>query len=124
MINVRRSVQIVLEAIHLLLYAWNSCPIPRMDISRSLIAIGYKFTFPIDYSTNKHWELTFSPSSMESYLKDLAIRLSALYEVAQLLVQEHQAHHCKFINSRHPDPTIYSVGNIVFAQCAGQSDAS
>jgi hypothetical protein len=56
MTNECNSVQIALEAILLLRYAWNSCPIPRMDISRSLVAIGHEFDFPIDYSTNKHWE--------------------------------------------------------------------
>jgi hypothetical protein len=85
----RSSVRIALVAILLLLYAWNSCPIPGTDISRSLVSIGHEFSFPINYSTNKHWELASSPSSVESYSKDLAIYLSALREVAQLLVQEH-----------------------------------
>jgi hypothetical protein len=57
------------------------------DISRSLIAVCHEFAFPIGYSTNKHWELTSSPTSIESYSKDLATHLSALCEVAQLLVQ-------------------------------------
>ncbi len=61
---------------------------------------------------------------MESYSKDLAVRLSALREVAQLLVQEHQAYHCKYINSHRPDPHIYSVGDIVFARRAVWLDAS
>jgi hypothetical protein len=85
----RDCVQIALEAILLLLYAWNSFPIPGTDISRSLIAVGREFAFLIDYSTNKHWELTSSPSSVESYSKDLAIHLAALREVAQLIVHEH-----------------------------------
>jgi hypothetical protein len=45
---------VALEAILLLLYAWNSCPIPGTDISWSLVAVGREFAFPIDYSTNKH----------------------------------------------------------------------
>jgi hypothetical protein len=49
-------------------------------------AVGHEFAFPIDYSTNKHWELTSSPTSVESYSRDLATRLSALREVAHLLV--------------------------------------
>jgi hypothetical protein len=89
MTNKQDSVRIALEAILLLLYAWNSCPIPGTDISRSLNAVSREFAFPINYLTNKHWELTSSPSSMESYSRDLAIRLSALREVAQLLIQEH-----------------------------------
>jgi hypothetical protein len=124
MTNERNSVRIALEAILLLLYAWNSCPIPKTDISRSLVAIGCEFAFPIDYLTNKHWEFTSSPSSVESYSKDLAVRLSALREDAQLLVQEHQAYHRKYINSRHPDPRIYSVGSILFARCAVWLDTS
>ncbi len=75
-------------------------------------------------STNKHWELTSSLSSIDSYLKDLAVHLSALCEVAQLLVQEHWAYHHKYINSHCPDPHIYSVGDIVFAGCAVWLDAS
>ncbi len=86
--NERDSVRVALEAILLLLYAWNSCPIPGTDISRSLVAVGCEFAFPINYSTNKHWELTSSPSSVESYSQDLATHLSALCEVAHLLVQE------------------------------------
>jgi hypothetical protein len=115
MTNEHDSVWIALKAIFLLLYAWNSCPIPGTNIFRSLVAVGREFAFPIDYSTNKHWELTSSPSSVESYSKDLAICLKALCEVAQLLVHEHWAYHCKLINSRRPDPCIYSIGNIVFA---------
>jgi hypothetical protein len=80
MTNERNSVRVALEAIFLLLYAWNSCPIPGTDISRSLVAAGPEFTFPIDYSTNKHWELTSSSTSVESYSRDLATCLSALHE--------------------------------------------
>ncbi len=115
MTNERDSIRIALEAILLLLYAWNSCPIPGTDISQSLVAVGREFAFPINYSTNKHWELTSSPISVESYSKDLSTRLSALCKVTQLLVQEHRAYHCELINSHLLDPCTYSVGNTVFA---------
>ena len=52
MTNERDSVRVALKAILLLLYAWNSCPIPDTDVSCSLIAVGRKFAFPINYSTN------------------------------------------------------------------------
>ncbi len=131
MTNECNSVRIALEAILLLLYPWNSCPVPDTDISRSLVAVGCKFAvavgckfaFPNNYSTNKHWESTSSTTSVESYSQDLATRLSALCEVAKLLVQEHRANHCELINSPCPDPHTYSVGNIVFARRATQSDA-
>ncbi len=78
MTNERDSVRIALEAILLLIYAWNSCPVPGTDILRCLVAVGREFAFPIDYSTGAHWTLTHaSPSSVDSYAKELASRLSA-----------------------------------------------
>ncbi len=59
MTNKRNSVRIAHEAILLVLYVWNSCPILGAIISHSLAAVGCKFAFPINYLTNKHWELTF-----------------------------------------------------------------
>jgi len=50
MCNERDSVRVALEAILLLLYAWNSCPVPGTDISRSLVAVSREFTFPIDFA--------------------------------------------------------------------------
>ena len=70
MCNERDSVRVALEAILLLLYAWNSCPVPGTDISRSLVAVGREFTFPIDFSSGKHWELTSSPSTVVSYSRE------------------------------------------------------
>jgi hypothetical protein len=45
MTNPHNSVCIALEAILLLLYAWNSCPVPGMDISHSLIAVSQNSPF-------------------------------------------------------------------------------
>jgi hypothetical protein len=87
-----------------------------MDISRKLVAVGRKF--PIDFSSGKHWEITSSASTVVSYLKDLAAQLSACHLVAELLIEEQCAHHCKYINACQPDPCIYFVGVIAFAQRA------
>ncbi len=115
MCNERDSVWVALEAILLLLYVWNSCPVPGMDISRSLIAVGHEFAFPIDFSSGKHCELTSSASTVVFYSKDLAAWLLACRLVAELLVEEQCAYHCEYINARRPNPRIYSVGDIVFA---------
>ncbi len=40
------------------------------------------------------------------------------------MVKEQRAYHHKFVNSRQPDPKIYSVGNIVFARWAVCLDAA
>jgi hypothetical protein len=104
MCNERDSVPVALEAILLLLYAWNSCSVPGMDISHCLVAIGHKFTFPIDFSSRKHWELTSSASTVVTYSKEIAMSLSACHEVAKLLVQEQRLYHREYTNTHHPDP--------------------
>ncbi len=124
MCNERNSVRVALEAILLLLYAWNSCPVPGADISRSLVAVGHEFAFPIDFSTNKQWELTLLPSSVVTYLKELATCLSACHQVAELLVREQRSYHWELINARRPDPQIYSLGDIDFARGAVKSVAT
>ena len=63
MVNEHDSVHIALKAILLLLYAWNSCLVPGTDTSHSMVAVSCEFTFPIDYSAEKHWDLTSSPTT-------------------------------------------------------------
>jgi hypothetical protein len=49
MTNEWDTVPVALEALLLPLYAWNLCLVPGTDISRSLVAVGCEFAFPIDY---------------------------------------------------------------------------
>jgi hypothetical protein len=124
MCNKQDTVRVALESLLLLLYAWNSCPVPGTNISCSLVAVGREFAFPIDYSTRKHWQLTSSPATVESYSKQLATCLSACHEIAELLVCEHHNWHQALVNSRRKDPHVYSPGDIVFARPATHSDTS
>jgi hypothetical protein len=114
MCNEQDLVRIANEAILLLFYAWNLCPVPGIDISHSLVAVGHKFAFPINYSSRKHWELTSSPSTVVTYSKELVTCLSACREVAGLLVQEQRAYPRKLINACQPNPHVYFVSDIVF----------
>jgi hypothetical protein len=88
MTNERNLVRVAMEAILLLLYAWNSAPIPGTDLSRCFVALVRKFQFPINFSANKHFESTSTPSTITSYSQDLALRLSALCDITNLLVKE------------------------------------
>jgi hypothetical protein len=72
MTNERDSVRIASEALLLIIYAWNSAPIPGTDLPRSLVAVGRVFSFPIDFSDAKHLELVSSPDKVISYAKDQA----------------------------------------------------
>jgi hypothetical protein len=114
MTNERDTVRVALEALLLLLYAWNLCPVPGTDISRSLVAVGREFAFPLDYSSSKHWELTSSPATVDTYSKQLAKRLTACHEIGLLLVRKQCEWHCALINSHRQDPCVYLPGDIVF----------
>jgi hypothetical protein len=57
MANKQYSNRIALEAILLLIYTWNSYPVLGTDILRCMVALGCKFSSPIDFSTGKHAEL-------------------------------------------------------------------
>jgi hypothetical protein len=70
--NERASVRCSDESIDLLAYAWNSAPIAGTDLSRSKVAMGREFHFPIDFSVDKHLELISTPNSVKSYAKDQA----------------------------------------------------
>jgi hypothetical protein len=118
------SVRVALEAILLLLYTWNSCPVPGMDISCSLVAVGREFAFLINFSSGKHWELISLPITVVLYSKGLATRLSTCCQVAELLGQEQRSYHWELINAHCPNPCIYSLGNIGFAWHVVKSNSS
>jgi hypothetical protein len=123
MTNERDSNRIALEAILLLIYAWNSCPVPGTDISRSMVAVGREFTFPIDFLLGKHAGLYSPRGTVESYAKQLSERLSSCRMIADLLVRKQRCWHRELVNSRRPDPCVYEVGDIVFARRATRSDS-
>ncbi len=124
MINERGSIWVAMEAILLLLYTWNSIPTPGTDFSHCFFTLGWEFQFPINFSSNKHWELTSASVTIQSFSRELAQHLQALHKVASILVEEQQAMHYEFINAHWPDPKIYLVGDIVFACQALRSNAS
>jgi hypothetical protein len=123
MSNKRDSIQITLKTILLLICTWNSCPVLGTNISHSLVVVGRKFSFPIDFSADTHAELISAPGAIPSYSHDLVEGLNTCHAIAKLLVQVQHCWHHKLINSLHPDPWVYSVGNIVFAQRATWSDS-
>jgi hypothetical protein len=124
MSNKSGFIWIAIEAILLLLYAWNSAFILGTDLSHCYVAPCQEFLFPINFSANKHWKLTLTPVTNKSYARELAAHLQSSREIAKILVKEQWAWHREFINAYCPDPKIYSVGNIVFASQAVRSNFS
>jgi hypothetical protein len=123
MTNERNSVRISTEAILLLIYAWNAACVPGIDIPRSLVVTGRVFSFPIDFSTSKHLDLTSTPEAVQSYAKDQATLLAASRDIARVLLDEHRAWHRELVNASRPNPRIYHIGDAVFARRATCSDA-
>jgi hypothetical protein len=52
MTNKQDLVWVAMEAILLLLYAWNSTPIPGTNLSRCFVTLGWEFQFLIDFVAN------------------------------------------------------------------------
>ena len=123
MTNERNSVRIAAEAILLLIYAWNSAPIPGTDLPRSVVVTGRVFQFPIDFSASKHLELTSSPESVQSYARDQATLLSASRDIARILLEEHRSAYRERVNATRPDPRVFHPDDIVFAKRSTRSDA-
>ena len=118
----RDSVRVGCEAVLMLLYGWNSCPIPLTDTLRSLVVCGREFTFPIDFSAKTAVRLTSSKKWIESFAAEQARLLKSSRAVAKLLIEELCACHQVRINDLRPDPKEYVIGDRVFSRRKVQSD--
>jgi hypothetical protein len=112
----RSTSRVFKESAQLLTYAWNSAPMAETDISRSLVAMGREYSFPIDFIDTIAPSLDLSPNAKISYANDLKQRLKACQEVYKVLIEEHRCMHREYINARRPNPTLYEVGDIVWAR--------
>ena len=120
----RTSTKIGREGLLLLLYAWNSCPIPLTDISRSLLVTGREFQFPIDFSASTAIRLTSDKKWVLSYAAKQARVLKHSRSICKLMIDEVRAYHRERHNELIPDPRVYKPGDLVFARRAVQSKAS
>ncbi len=78
MTNKCNLVWVAMEAILLLLYAWNSAPIPGTNLSHCFVALGREFQIPINFAANKHFKLTSTLSTVMLYSRNLDTCLSTL----------------------------------------------
>jgi hypothetical protein len=88
------------------------------------VAIGRKLSFPIDFSTGMHQELTSSPTTIKFYSHNLSKYLTACHKIAMLLVSKHCTWHRELISSRWHDPRVYKPDDIPFPCHAVCSDDS
>ena len=99
-VNDKDSVQTFVEGSYLSTFAWNSAPVSGTDISRSLVALGREFSFPIDFTVPQKFSLDLSPSAVESYASTLSSTLSKSREIFEILINEHRAYHRELRNSQ------------------------
>ena len=110
------------EAILLLIYGWNSCPVPMTDITRIMIVCGCQWSFPIDVSHATAVRLTRDKKWADIYAANQARVLLHSDEIASLLIDQTRAYHREKMNQLRPDPLQYKVGDLVLAKRAVKSN--
>ena len=108
--------RVAMEGTLMLLYAWNSGPIIGTDISRSLLVVGRKFSFPIYFCTFQHQILTSTPLRVSYFIAEQAHFLTCSRAIARKLIHAHRAYHCEYINQRRPDPHFFCRGWLFLRQ--------
>ena len=105
-------------------YAYNSASIDGTDILRSTVAIGRQFRFPIDINLPALPQLTQNNAqSTIDYVRltDSNRRLSS--SILKVLIEDRWAMHAERVNN-NTNIVELTVGDIVMARTAVQSDAS
>ena len=117
----RDTTRAFVEGAQLTAYAWNSAPMAETDISRSLVAVGREFQFPIDFIRDDI-NLDISLDSKISYANSLQKRLQCCQEVYKVLIDEHRCMHREYVNARRPDPFKFEKGDYVWVRRQIQSN--
>jgi hypothetical protein len=120
--NDRESNRVFVEGAHIMLiYAWNSCPVLGMDLSRSLLTVHRDFHFPIDFEANRQIYFAVTDNDKKLFADNLLDLLMKNREVYVLLISEHRAAHQEYRNSQIKFPRQFKLGDIVFTNVQIQS---
>ena len=102
--NKRGTYAVSRESVLMLVYAWNSAPIPLTDITRPMVVTGQNFSFLIDFLVEKAVWLTGSCCWAKSFAACQAQLLLHSREIASLDINETRAYHRERMNDLLPDP--------------------
>ena len=75
-----------------------------------------EFNSPIDFSTEQHQILTSNPLKVSTFAVEQSHLLEFGRAIAHELNHHHRAYHREYINHRHPNPRLFSVGDQVFVK--------
>ena len=122
--NDHDSIRTFFEGAAMAVYAWNSAPVSRTDLSRSLLVCGREFKFPIDFEDRKHTQnMTIEPVRIHSFAEDLLQLLSKSREIYKILIQEHRTLHRELRNSQIMNPRKFQLDDIVFTIVESKSNS-
>jgi hypothetical protein len=122
--NDRGTNRVFVEGAELLAYAWNSCPVLGTDLSRSLLAVGREFHFPIDFAARRHFMIDPTDSAKKSFAKDVLDLMEKSQFIYKLLINEHRAAHREYRNAQINNPRKFKVNDVVFTNVQVQSKAA
>ena len=122
--NDRGTNRVFVEGALTLCYAWNSCPVTATDLSRSLLAVGREFQFPIDFTSRYHITYDTDESQVRKYADELCDLLTKSREIYEILISEHRAMHREYRNAQLNQVRKFKTGDIVFTNVQVQSRKS
>ena len=121
----RGTNQVFPETCHVAAYAWNSAPTEDSDITRSFVAFGLNFRFPMDIDLEKLPKLIGpdSATAVHRYLHGIAQQRETSRFIVKCLNDDRRAAHRERVNATRR-PISFQVGDFVTVRVQHQSQAS
>jgi hypothetical protein len=92
-----------------------------MDLSRSLLAVGREFHFPIDFEANCQMYFEVTNNNKKLFADNLLDLRFKSQEVYVLLIPEHRVLYREYRNLQIKFPWEFKLGDIVFTNVQVQS---
>lgn len=122
--NDRNTNQVFIETSHCAAYAWNSSCIDGTDISRSVVAVGREFKFPLDIAlSDAPTPVDGSVFAVHAFLRLAQENSQFATKILQLLTEERRSYHRERANETR-NQQLFALGDLVMVRVAVQSQAS
>ena len=108
----RDSIRVFIEGAAMVIYAWNLAPVAITNLSRSLVACGREFRFPINFTQKLHRSGINQPIHVKSYATDLFKKLEKSQEIYKVLISEHRALHQEIRNTQKTITRKFDINDI------------
>lgn len=120
----RDTNQVFIETSHCAAYAWNSSCIDGTDISRSVVAVGREFKFPLDIALHDApTPVDGSVFAVHAFLRLGQENSQFAQKILQLLTEERRTYHRERANETR-NQQLFQLGDLVMVRVAVQSQAA